>query len=477
MSKKILNFLLVVIWMTLIFIMSSFNSTESSNQSNFIINIITNLFNINNLELLTLITRKTAHFTEYLILGMLVSNMIYYYDKKAYIDIIICIIYAISDEIHQLFVPGRSYQTLDIIIDSIGSLVGIYLLILIKKRKKYNKQNIINKEENIEKITNKVSDTIYCIKAFAILSVIAAHVNTLVDKNLMEKCITSIWMIIGQIGVICFFILGGFLYTRNSNDNKYFWKKKFKKLIIPWIICSTITYFVNLILCNKSINLFEYIKWICGSGTWYYYITVFLICLFIFKYLYKSNRLLILIIIINIISIFFKTIGIQTNIEWSFMTDYLNPLNWIGFFSFGIIMRKYRIDKKICNNQIIFIISILLMLTTTYIMIEKQIFTYFHILSVINSVASFFVIYKISYYLTDYKIINYLKQIGCSTYCIYLLHMHIVQYIAIFLPKSIIMYILLPIFSLLTMMIIIQIGKYICNKIPYGKFIKNIVGL
>ena len=131
--KKRINILLVIIWMILIFIMSSFNSTESSNQSNFIVDIIANIFNTTNINILSLIIRKLAHFTEYFILGILVYNLIHSYNKKLYIGIIICVIYAISDEIHQLFVPGRSCQLLDILIDSMGSIVGIYLLYFIKK--------------------------------------------------------------------------------------------------------------------------------------------------------------------------------------------------------------------------------------------------------------------------------------------------------------------------------------------------------
>ena len=107
--------------------MSSFNSTESSNQSGFIVNIISSIFHINNIELLSLIIRKLAHFTEYFILGLLVYNMIYSYNKKAYISIVICILYAISDEIHQIFVEGRSAEVLDVIIDTAGSSLGILI--------------------------------------------------------------------------------------------------------------------------------------------------------------------------------------------------------------------------------------------------------------------------------------------------------------------------------------------------------------
>lgn len=128
--------ILMLLWMFLIFIMSSFDATESTNQSNFIVNIITNIFKIENIELLSFIIRKLAHFTEYLILGLLVANMFTKnnINNLYLISIILCIIYATSDEIHQLFVPGRACQLRDILIDSIGSITGVYLYKLINTK-------------------------------------------------------------------------------------------------------------------------------------------------------------------------------------------------------------------------------------------------------------------------------------------------------------------------------------------------------
>ena len=145
--KKRISILLVVLWMLFIFNMSSYNSIDSNNQSGFIVNIISNILNINDLDTLSFIIRKIAHFTEYFILGLFTQNMIHNYNKKKYISIIICIFYAISDELHQSLIPGRSCQILDVIIDSIGSLLGIYLLHIFFKTKKFNKNS---KEINIK---------------------------------------------------------------------------------------------------------------------------------------------------------------------------------------------------------------------------------------------------------------------------------------------------------------------------------------
>ena len=134
MSKNKISLLLVILWMIFIFVMSSFDATSSSNQSNFIVDIITSIINIKDIGLLSLIIRKLAHFIEYFILGILVINFITRYDKKIIIAILLCIIYATSDEIHQIFVPGRSCQIIDIMIDSLGSIMGIYLYKLIIKK-------------------------------------------------------------------------------------------------------------------------------------------------------------------------------------------------------------------------------------------------------------------------------------------------------------------------------------------------------
>lgn len=134
MQKNKISLLLVILWMIFIFVMSSFDATSSSNQSNFIVDIITSIINIKDIGLLSLIIRKLAHFIEYFILGILVINFITRYDKKIIIAILLCIIYATSDEIHQIFIPGRSCQIIDIMIDSLGSIMGIYLYKLITKK-------------------------------------------------------------------------------------------------------------------------------------------------------------------------------------------------------------------------------------------------------------------------------------------------------------------------------------------------------
>ena len=83
------------------------------------------------------IVRKNAHFFLYFFLGVLVIHalkMIGVAWRRGWIlALLICILYAISDEVHQMFVPGRGPQVRDVLIDGAGSLTGIGLYLLFGK--------------------------------------------------------------------------------------------------------------------------------------------------------------------------------------------------------------------------------------------------------------------------------------------------------------------------------------------------------
>ena len=90
------------------------------------------------------IVRTLAHFSEYTLLGFLAFLHLSFYKlskiKSASFAFAGCALYAILDEIHQIFVPGRSFQFIDILTDTSGCLLGILslgmLLYIVKKCKK-----------------------------------------------------------------------------------------------------------------------------------------------------------------------------------------------------------------------------------------------------------------------------------------------------------------------------------------------------
>lgn len=81
--------------------------------------------------------RKSAHFFAYSILGIFVFLALRLSGARGYrlvfIALFLCIVFAISDEVHQLFVPGRSGEIRDVLIDGTGSFVGIGAALIVEK--------------------------------------------------------------------------------------------------------------------------------------------------------------------------------------------------------------------------------------------------------------------------------------------------------------------------------------------------------
>lgn len=137
--KKTINIILLIVWMIVIFMLSNDNGIQSSNKSDGIAYFIASRINLLDTDTLIFIIRKCAHITEYLILGILMLNVLKDYNainiKLVIITILFCFSYAISDEIHQLFIQNRSGKFSDILIDTSGSFIGIFIYYLILRRK------------------------------------------------------------------------------------------------------------------------------------------------------------------------------------------------------------------------------------------------------------------------------------------------------------------------------------------------------
>ncbi len=140
--------LLTLLWMTVIFMFSAKNADDSTEQSSFVTNILMNIFSnvyrnsdlsdkMQIIESMSFAIRKAAHFSIYSVLGLLSFLSVYYLtkfsNKTPFISLLICFIYACSDETHQLFVPGRSGQLRDVFIDFSGALLMTLIILAVRK--------------------------------------------------------------------------------------------------------------------------------------------------------------------------------------------------------------------------------------------------------------------------------------------------------------------------------------------------------
>lgn len=142
----VVSWIAVILWMALIFKLSSQPAAQSGKLSTGIaeinIKVIEKVkpnakFNIVKFDHMI---RKNAHFFVYLVLGVFVENALRISGVRGYrcivYSLLICILYATSDELHQVFIPGRGAQVKDVIIDSAGACVGILVCLGFNKKKK-----------------------------------------------------------------------------------------------------------------------------------------------------------------------------------------------------------------------------------------------------------------------------------------------------------------------------------------------------
>ena len=140
--KRIIYTTLLIIWMIVIFMFSNQNGNTSKSTSDKVASTVVDTVEVVTKTEITdkekktfiedtrFIIRKCAHFFLYFILGILsyLTLSSYGISKGLIIySILLCFIYSISDEIHQLFSGGRSFKILDIFIDTTASITGIML--------------------------------------------------------------------------------------------------------------------------------------------------------------------------------------------------------------------------------------------------------------------------------------------------------------------------------------------------------------
>ncbi len=133
-------------WMGIIFYFSAQNGEDSSAVSGGITDRLLHLLwrNFDQMTVtgqeqlrgqLTFVVRKGAHFTEYAILGFLVSGFLGSFSigifRRVPIAWLCGTLYACSDELHQMFTDGRSPKLFDLMVDSAGVLTGVGIFLLL----------------------------------------------------------------------------------------------------------------------------------------------------------------------------------------------------------------------------------------------------------------------------------------------------------------------------------------------------------
>lgn len=161
-TKRLIFAIFIIINCICIFILSGQNAEKSSKTSSVVVEKVADTITSVNKKLkketiidnITFYVRKTAHFSIYTLLGILLMCEANTFEiskkRKLFICIISGAVYALSDEFHQGFVSGRSPEIRDVCIDTCGVFFGIIIILIIgkilygiKKIRNYQIQGVI----------------------------------------------------------------------------------------------------------------------------------------------------------------------------------------------------------------------------------------------------------------------------------------------------------------------------------------------
>ena len=117
----------VIVWGALIFTLSTatFSAANTSRVIDPMLRWMIPGITAASVDVCHMLVRKAAHFTEYGILfWLLVRGPM---AQRPWLAFMLCVVYALTDEGHQVFVPGRTASLYDVALDSTGALFSHFL--------------------------------------------------------------------------------------------------------------------------------------------------------------------------------------------------------------------------------------------------------------------------------------------------------------------------------------------------------------
>lgn len=266
---------------------------------------------------------------------------------------------------------------------------------------------------------------IYALKSFAVVSIVAAHSGSVFGYTNKWNVMFS-WILnqLGSIGVGIFFIVSGYLFYKNSHSFKIFFRKKVNTIFLPWLITGTSVY-LYVTLRKDAISIDGWLNYLIGNGSYLYYLTLLILFYILFFFTSKNKIFVYCTIWLSVGSILLTATGVLDGLN-----NYLNPLNFICYFSAGLILASknslIQMAYKFANYKILLIAIYIILLCVLYLFeISSGYWGYATLIVQPVAIMLIFSLCTAKFVYND-KILT----IGIESFSIYLLHMPVAGLIA-----------------------------------------------
>ena len=318
---------------------------------------------------------------------------------------------------------------------------------------------------------NKINITFSIVRVFAIISIACAHIN-IPQPVWVAKMMSTF----GSVGVTIFIILSGYFYHSDKYKNiLQMLSSKVKSIFIPWAVFGSLFYLWGAIVGGNGINPVLWITYILGYKTFFYYLSVLVLCYLIF---FKRNKIVMYFMMcLNVISVYLTAMGLLDGIIQSLhITNYLNIFNWAGYFAIGYLLQEVK------GEQIIDLLRRTMFFSTTISLVLYILICtfniqngYFSFIGMPYQLVTAMALMGISTYnIFDKSIVHKMSNL---TFGVYLIHMFVVSIGIKLCGFSIPTKLSTPIVVVAICMLVLEIGHFISKKIHLEKLYCTLTGV
>ena len=335
------------------------------------------------------------------------------------------------------------------------------------------------------------------LRCFAILAVIAIHTAAAVTRveNPTEFFAVSLWNNLSSFAVPLFICISGFvLYlSYNHNAKKTFYKKRFQRIIPPYLIFTLIYIVANIFKnyvvtgmfqipsCGNIINSFLFAT--SNEHMWFFLIIIELYLFYpiisvLFQKFVKHNADWILLLLALVVQILWNIVSGNLFIQINGSAVYLSNkifLCMIFYFILGMYLSKhYSVICRVINSKkSVVVFGLISTVTAVLAFIIPDILPNGFI-SLIYCVSVIFLLFSVSKHLAQFSEKNIFVTIGLYSFGIYLIHPliqglfgYVIYPLIAITPDTWVYY---PLVFLTTTVLSI-LGVYLIKKLPYNQYI------